>query len=498
MDTSSHDIASSAQFSPVKLTMMKSPGILAEVTVNGSIDAINKLGFAFIDDRLSFPDSCQQTGDEASKSALEYNTAKGALPTDDEVANIITHWKSQGVDIVSNEELEVDRTTTLRNSIQPPIRANGLDIDHIAMMLRVLTKVHGQGRAFEIGIITLNFDSPVYGVDIIPTVPNTEATDMFWLIRRFEYRPSGVGMQETWSTLTQVPSQSAPPASTSVPSNTTTAPTAPTMPAPVAAMNTNFTSSNIPGPLATAMPPAPTMSAPVAIMTTSYTTPTTAAAPSTTVPALALSAPPPAVTPAYPPPQPLPEAIAESDLLVQPGPTTIDTLTDEEIFSGDNIKPEVITGNIILRLSLRYSNKQLADLINAMYVKAEKPKRTDNNFTKRVTLAFETRAAELDLHYPTGAPIPLLLLRKQYDQYRRSKKLRSRKGGDDEYQDKGVRRADRVPRTDTAYARKKRKSSARKLAVAEEGEEGDDVGRDEKNEEGSDGMDFQQMGEFGF
>ncbi|SMY28614.1 unnamed protein product [Zymoseptoria tritici ST99CH_1A5] len=139
------------QYDGVPLTMAKGPGqdMNASITVRGTGDAIVQLQVAFQRDRLSFPDECHQTGAAAFDDALKYHMSKGTLPTEDEVAEIVSRQKEAGTTIVTEEDFHIDRQNTRHSFVNPQIRADGFDIDFASMMLRVFSKGHGKGRQFD-------------------------------------------------------------------------------------------------------------------------------------------------------------------------------------------------------------------------------------------------------------------------------------------------------------------------------------------------------------
>ncbi|SMR59398.1 unnamed protein product [Zymoseptoria tritici ST99CH_1E4] len=427
------------QYDRVPLTMAKGPGqgMNASITVRGTGEAIVQLQIAFQHNRLSFPDECAQTGAAAFDEALRYHMSKGTLPTEDEVAEIVSKQKEAGITVVTQEDFHIDRQNTRRKVVSPNIHADGFDIDFALMMLRVFTKGHGKGRVFDIGVVTLDKCNSVYQVDIIPTIEGKISTNTQWMMRKiWQKEPEVV---ETWATLER---------------NSSSAP----------ANDTDFDLQDAPptSPASNALPLAllpPTMTA----------TPT----------------PPGSVKPLALRPHPsrhgsatasntqaqisLPAAKLASDILVQPDSSAGAGHTDEEILDGA-MGPDQITGDIILRLGMKYSNKTLTRRINALYIKVRKKARIDSAITHRLTNAFDDRATLLKLRYPNGDLIPLKALKEQFDGYRFANKLRARKPNGLEYQDKGVKKADRVARPPTAYSRRKARA-----ALNREGAKEDDV-----------------------
>ncbi|KJX97457.1 hypothetical protein TI39_contig490g00009 [Zymoseptoria brevis] len=401
------------QYDGVPLTMAKGPGqdMNASITVRGTGEAIVQLQIAFQHDRLSFPDECYQTGAAAFDEALKYHMSKDTLPTEDEVAEIVSQQKEAGITVVTEEDFHIDRQNTRRRAVTPHIHADGFDIDFASMMLRVFTKGHGKGRIFDIGIVTLDAENTVY------------------------QKESGV--VETWTTL-QRNSSSAPANDTDfdLQDASSTSPALNTVPlAPLSS-----TSTAAPYPSASVKP--------LACRPHSSLHGTT---PDSTTQA----------------PISLPAAKLASDIFVQPDSSAGAGHTDEEILDGA-MGPDKITGDVILRLGMKYSNKTLTRRINALYINAGKKARIDSAITHRLTNAFDERAALLKLRYPSGDLIPLKALKEQFDGYRFANKLRARKPNGLEYQDKGIKKADRVARPPTAYSRRKAKAARKKKEAQED------------------------------
>ncbi|SMQ54958.1 unnamed protein product [Zymoseptoria tritici ST99CH_3D7] len=399
------------QYDGVPLTMAKGPGqdMNASITVRGTGDAIVQLQVAFQRDRLSFPDECHQTGAAAFDDALKYHMSKGTLPTEDEVAEIVSRQKEAGTTIVTEEDFHIDRQNTRHSFVNPQIRADGFDIDFASMMLRVFSKGHGKGRVFDIGIVTLDKDNTVYQVEIVPTIEGEISTDTLWMMRKTWQKDAEV--VETWATLER--NSLITPVTTvglgsqneaTISSAATTLPSAPRIPASVIATASKPSGSA----KVLALRPHANLHGGTPASTTQATTS-------------------------------LPAAHLASDILVQPDSSAGAGHTDEEILDGA-MGPDQITGDVILRLGMKYSNKTLTHRINALYIKAGKKARIDSAITHRLTNAFDDRAALLKLQYPNGDLIPLKALKEQFDGYRFANKLRARKPNGLEYQDRASRK----------------------------------------------------------
>jgi hypothetical protein len=378
------------------------------ILVTGSAEAVNNLQEVFEDERLTLP--CVEyfkTGGAAFHTALCYQMKKGRFPTPQHTDAIIAALGPFAHTLDLEPEVKSNNTATRIDDLNPPTQATAF-LHNALITFRNYSKLQSHHRVYDLGLITQDESKFANQIDIIASDPGRKATDTVWLVRRIEHVDSGE-VVETWNCLTPAfnaqsifPRQTAPPTeSTAAPGNITAGVRSRTVTPP----------SNV------FFPPVTFDSSFAGGTRTNLTPPISGR---------------------------FPRVKTGSELLIKPDISAGGYHSDEQILAGA-MKPAEIIGDVLLRLSLSYSNKTIGDRLNLLYVKDKEETRNDNSYTKRVSKAWEDRFKAMKLCYSNGSRIPLEILKRQYDAYRFDRKLRSRDAYDGEYRDKGVKKGRRAP-----------------------------------------------------
>jgi hypothetical protein len=429
--------------------MFDADGLPGTILVNATTEAMDALRSAFQHEHLSIPARRGADLEGAFCAALRHEIAKGYLPSAIEVTSFLAHHSAVGGFSWDEEEESYITYAT------PFMDENEFDLDDVLIGLRDLAMATEYSHVYQLGLVIKDTSSQEHDVVLIHQFPNMHlrATDTVWLVRQV-YHTQEEAEFELWTTLTprstaqQLPRLSHPPQAAS-------------------------TSSLSPAPSPSSVPASPTMPSIQAVLPSADLAPpsvlphTAANRPhrigsnlhstnSTHAPATAI------------PKSTIPAAHTISDLLILPEGSAGGSLTDDELLDGN---PSNVAGDIIFRLSLKYSNKQIADRLNDQYMVLEGKVRNDNTITKRVSAAWDARAALLDLHDSSGARVDPKALKGQYDDYRRSKGLRCRSAVLGEYKSKGIKKVDQLDRTSGGRVRKSRAPKKRVVARADDAED---------------------------
>ncbi|SMR59399.1 unnamed protein product [Zymoseptoria tritici ST99CH_1E4] len=423
----------------------------ANMLISGPTEAIAKLQTAFSTERLTLPTQYFDSGEKAFDLATAYQLKKGTFPTlqDIEEFEPILESAMRWPEYTGKEEEIIAEFS----KIMPPIGDGGFDVNKTMMDLRLVSRAHHEDRVYEIGLITQVAGQAASHVVLISSYPGRLATDTMWMVRQVEVT-SGGAQRERWGALTETAavSQQAPAAVPSIESSPPTpsarstlpaAPTAPTITATVASSTSGDASSSTIPTQNDAEDPDSDPDAEYEIddeyeRDYGYEEDTAGA-----------------TMPQGVAPNPSAMKIALTDLMVSPDPSAGAGLTDDQLLDG-RIDPDKLVGDIIFDLALRHSTPTLETRINAIYTALNLPTRGRNTYTKRVSNAFDARAEKMEPLDVNGVPIPIGILKYQFDWFRYERKLRGRKPHMADYENKGKKKGNWSAPKNPARAQKRK------------------------------------------
>jgi hypothetical protein len=166
-------MASHSQHNAQPLTAMLNVPIDTEgdffiMRFTGSNDAINSLVFAIDGVGLTLPLTFEEDGNAAFDKALVIKMKSGDFPSAQDMDTFLT-TQVPSLGVIDHDDNMDGFCATRRHAITPPIPENGFDVENVLLSLRDISRADGQGRIYDLGVITQSPRSNAADVVVLPS-----------------------------------------------------------------------------------------------------------------------------------------------------------------------------------------------------------------------------------------------------------------------------------------------------------------------------------------